>query len=261
MFTLKKNYETERRLPKCDCIRNSPAEVSTISTSKSQKYINMTGEVSVISLIITNVALNFEVIEKPGKPIYADGKDIRLFNLGPIALFSSYRLTTSSAKFLENISNVHNVSLIFKLITSARGIDDLSIGFDRDHRRRQQDLTENNNLNCKYYVRVKLKNVFGFAEQHEKATFGLGFKLILTANKDDAVLNKAPEFYDARIKNDNIQWFVLLYTPSIPQPSILSKQNFSRTPTLLRCIGFVHNFVHNFFPSSVSMIFEFLLKL
>ena len=36
-----------------------------------------------------------------------------------------------------------------------------------------------------------LKDVFGFAEQQEKATYDLGFKLKLTRNKDDAVIDKA----------------------------------------------------------------------
>ena len=46
-------------------------------------------------------------------------------------------LTTSSGRHLEDISNAHIVSLMYKLITSARGSDDLSIGFDRDRGRRQ----------------------------------------------------------------------------------------------------------------------------
>ena len=59
---------------------------------------------------------------------YADGIDIRLANLGPIALFRSYKLTTSSGKHLEDISHALIVSLIYELLNSARGSD----GFDRD---------------------------------------------------------------------------------------------------------------------------------
>ena len=44
-----------------------------------------------------------------------------------------------------------------------------------------------------------LKDVFGFAEQQEEATYGLGYKLTLTRNKDDAVLDKAAGIADARI--------------------------------------------------------------
>ena len=38
---------------------------------------------------------------------YVDGNDIRLVNLCPIALFSNYKLTTSSGKQLEDISHAH----------------------------------------------------------------------------------------------------------------------------------------------------------
>ena len=41
----------------------------------------------------------------------------------------------SSGKHLQDISHAHIVSLLYKLITSARGSDDLSIGFDRDRGR------------------------------------------------------------------------------------------------------------------------------
>ena len=35
-----------------------------------------------------------------------------------------------------------------------------------------------------------LRNVFGFAEHQEKATFGLAYKLVLTRISDNSVLNK-----------------------------------------------------------------------
>ena len=44
-----------------------------------------------------------------------------------------------------------------------------------------------------------LKNVFGFAKLQEEATDGLGYKLTLTRNKDDAVLQKVVALVDARI--------------------------------------------------------------
>ena len=35
------NYEIDRRILKCDYIRYSPAEISTINTANSQIYINI----------------------------------------------------------------------------------------------------------------------------------------------------------------------------------------------------------------------------
>ena len=76
-----------------------------------------------------------------------------------------------------------------------------------------------------------LKDVFGFAEQQEKATYGLSYKVTLTRNKDEAGIDKHVGLADARIKTDLIHWCVPHYTPSIQQQSILSKQILSRTPT------------------------------
>ena len=119
-------------------------------------------------------ALYFDVLHAATNNRYVDDNDIRLVNLGPIALFSNYKLTTSSGKHIENIDHAHIVSLMYKLITSSRGSDDLSIGFDRDRGRRQRELTKNKFRKGKYHVRIYLKDVFGFAEYQEKATYGLG---------------------------------------------------------------------------------------
>ena len=94
--------------------------------------------------------------------------------MGPFALFSIFKLTTSSGKHQEDISHAHIISLKYKLISSAKDSDDLSIGFDQDRERRQRKLTNNRNIKGKYHVRTMLKDVFGFAAHHEKATYGLG---------------------------------------------------------------------------------------
>ena len=53
-----------------------------------------------------------------------------------------------------------------------------------------------------------LKDVFGVADCEEKATYGLGYKQTLTRNKDEAVIDKANGFADARIRSDHIHWYV-----------------------------------------------------
>ena len=89
-------------------------------------------------------------------------------------MFSSYNLTTCSAKHLEDISHAHIVSLIFKPKTSAEDTDKLSIGLDRDQVRRQREFTNNKCLNGKNHVKIMVKHVFGFAEHQKKGTYGLG---------------------------------------------------------------------------------------
>ena len=74
-------------------------------------------------------------------------------------------------------------------MTSVKDSDDLSIGCDRDRNRRQPELTKNKNIKGNYHVRIMLKDIFGFVEYQEKTTYGLGYKLIITRNVDNAVLN------------------------------------------------------------------------
>ena len=83
----------------------------------------------------------------------------------------------------------------------------MSIGFDRDRNRRQRELTNNKNQKGKYHVRIMLKDVFGFAEHQEKATYGLGYKIVLTRNVDNSVLNKANATIVGKIKINSIEWY------------------------------------------------------
>ena len=180
MCKLNEKYEVDRRILKCDYIRYSPAETSTINTPNSQIFNNINREDSVISLLNSYLDLNFEVIRKADDSRYANGSGIELVNLGPIALFSNFKLTTSSGKHLEDIIHAHLVSLMYKLITSSKNSDDLSIGFDRSSARRRAEITTNKNVNGKFNLRIMLKDVFGFTEHQEKATYGLGYKMTLT---------------------------------------------------------------------------------
>ena len=66
--------------------------------------------------------------------------------------------------------------------------------FDLSVDRRKGELTINKNIKGKYLFRTMLKDVFGFVEHQEKATYVLGYKLPLTKNKDDAFIYKAVGF-------------------------------------------------------------------
>ena len=175
--------------------------------------------------------MNFDALHAAIGNRYADGDDIRLVNLAPIALFSNYKLTTSSGKHLENIDHAHIVSLMYELLTSSRGSDDLFIGFDRSLNRRQQELTNNKEIKGKYHVRIYIKDVFGFAEHQETGTYGLGYKFTLTRNTVKAVLNKGNAINIAKNKFNAIEWYVPHYTPSLEQYNKLMNQIVKKTPT------------------------------
>ena len=177
MFKLSEKNQIDRRFLKCDYIRSSPSEISAVNTPSSQIYINKTGEDSVNSLVNNYIELNFDVLHDVTGNKYVDINDIRLVSIGPLALFSKYKLTTSSGKHLVFIDHAHIASLMCKLLTSSRGSDALSIGFDRSRDRTKRELTNNKIQKGKFYRRNYLKDVFGFVEHQETAIFGLGYKV------------------------------------------------------------------------------------
>ena len=237
MFELNEKYEINRDILKCDYIRYSPSEIGTINIANSQVYINIPRGDSVFSLLNSYLELNFDVLHAVTNNRYVVGNNIRLVNLGPIALFSNYKLTTSSGKHLENIDHAHIVSLMYKLLTSSKGSDDLFIGFDRDRNRRQRELTNNKTQKGKDHIRIYLKDIFGFAEYQDKGTYGLGYKLTLTRNTDNAVLNKDNTINNGKIKINAIEWYVPHYTLSMQQQAILSKQISNKLPTEIKYPG------------------------
>ena len=229
MFTLIENYEVDRRILKGDYMRYSLSEISTINTPNRQIYNNVPGGDSVNNLLGSLLRLNFDVLHAATNNRYINGDGIRLVNEGPIALFSNYKLQSSSGKHIEEINHAH----MYNLTTSGRLTDDLSIGFDRDRGRRQEELTNNKNIKGKYHLTIMLKDIFGFAEHQEKGTYGLGYKLTITRNSDNAVLNKGNAINNAKIKIDSIDWYIPIYTPSLSQEQIVISQIVNKKPTEL----------------------------
>ena len=114
MFKPSEKYQIDRRILKCDYIRYSPSEISTINKANSQVYINIPREVSLIFLLKSYLDLNFDVLNAATNNRYLDLDDIWLINLAAVALFSNLKLTTSSGKHLEKIDHAHIVSLMYK---------------------------------------------------------------------------------------------------------------------------------------------------
>ena len=84
-----------------------------------------------------------------------------------------------------------------------------------------------------------LRHAYGFLERQEKATFGLGFKLIKTRNHDTAVLNRglaarAGSVANANIVNKTIEWYVPHYTATIKQQGLKFKLILAKTPSELK---------------------------
>ena len=234
IFTLNEKYDVKRSILKYVYIRYSPFEIYTIKTAISHIHFFIPKEVSVISSLIIYLVVYFDALHAATNNRH--GNDISLVNLGPIALFSTYRLTTNSGKHLEDISHAHIVSLFCKLIKRTKNSDELSFGFDRDQNRRQRELTNNKNQKGYYHIGSYLKDIFGFAEHKEKATYGLGHDLTFTSNSDNSVLNNADATELRKIKIISFEWYMSLYIPSIPQEAILSKVVLRKVPTQLQFV-------------------------
>ena len=177
--------------------------------------------------------LNFDVLQAATNNRYVDANDIRLVNLGPKALFSNYKLTTSSGKHLEEISHAQVVSLMYKLLTSSKDSDDLFFGFDRNRGRIKNELSNNKSIKGKYHIRIYLKDIFGFAEHQEKGTYGLGYKLTLTRCFDNAVLNKDNAVANGGVKINSLDWYVPHYSANLEEYTKLMTQIKKNAPTLL----------------------------
>ena len=83
-------------------------------------------------------------------------------------------MTSSIGKEIEELDNAHVSCLMYKLISSSRDSDDLSIGFQGRIDGREKELTNNNITKGNYLVRNFSKVVFGFAEQQDSCTYSLG---------------------------------------------------------------------------------------
>ena len=85
----------------------------------------------------------------------------------------------------------------------------------------------------KYHIRNYLKDFFGFAEHQENGTYGLGYKLTLTKNTDNAVLNNDNAVANGRVKINSLDWYVPHYSANLEEYNKLMNQIKKNSPTLL----------------------------
>ena len=98
--------------------------------SIKQFFIDIPFKVVAIPLKRSYLGLDFNVTHRAGAHApYADGNHIKLVNLGSIDLFNKYRLNSSSGKEMKEINNAHVNCSMYKLKSSSRDSNDLSIVF------------------------------------------------------------------------------------------------------------------------------------
>ena len=123
---------------------------------------------------------------------------------------------------------------MFNLLSLRRDSDDLSIVFDRSRDRRKRELNNIKTPEGKYHLRLYLKDIFGFAEHRQIGTFGLGYKLILTRNTDNAVLNEDNATSNAKNVINYLEWPVPHYVPIPEKYDKFLNEISKKTPTNLQ---------------------------
>ena len=155
-----------------------------------------------------------------------------MVNFGPVALFSEAKLTTSSGKHLEKIDNLHPISLIIKFLTSGSQTSQLLYGFEESTTIRRQELTNNKTEKGTFFVRKKLNDLFGFADQ-EKITYGLGYTLTLKRNTNNDAILRGNAVDAANIDIKDISWYIPHYVPSLENQQLVMDQLLNKDPTEL----------------------------
>ena len=221
----------DKPIHKIDFIKYNPSSLATINNNNSNISIIFPREDAYICLQNSYISLEFEVL-KNDDTRYADGDQISLVNFGPVALFSEAKLTTSSGKHLEKVDNLHPISLMIKLLTSTQQTSQLMYGFEESSTIRRQELTNNKTEKGTFFVRIKLKDLFGFADQ-EKITYGLGYSLTLKRNNNNDPIIRDNAITAAKINIKDISWHIPHYTPSMENQQLVMDQILDKDPTEL----------------------------
>ena len=221
----------DKPIHKIDFIKYSPSSLATINNNNSNISIIFPREDAYICLQNSFISLEFEVL-KNDDTRYADGDQISLVNFGPVALFSEVKLTTSSGKHLEKVDNLHPISLMYKLLTSTHQTSQLMYGFEESQATRRQELTNNKTEKGTFFVRIRLSDIFGFADQ-EKITYGLGYSLTLKRNNNDDPIIRDNGVDASKINIKDISWYIPHYVPSLENQQLVMNQILDKDPTEL----------------------------
>ena len=100
-------------------------------------------------------------------------------------------MSTNWLVVVENKNKKKTMLIIFDWCTKkyhlAKTVMMYQLVFFRDITACERELTNNKTTKGNYHVWIFLKDVFGFAEHQENATYGSGYKLTIQRNSDNHV--------------------------------------------------------------------------
>ena len=121
---------------------------------------------------------------------------------------------------------------MYKLLTSTQQTSQLMYGFEESTTIRRQELTNNKTEKGTFFVRIKLRDLFGFADQ-EKITYGLGYTLTLKRNTSNDVIIRGAGVDVAKVVVKDISWYIPHYVPNIENQQLVLNQVLDKDPTEL----------------------------
>ena len=125
---------------------------------------------------------------------------------------------------------------MYKLLTSSQQTSQVMYGFEESTTIRRQELTNNRTEKGTFFVRIKLKDLFGFADQ-EKITYGLGYTLTLKRNSSNDIVFRTAAVIAAKVVVKDISWYVPHYVPSLKNQQLVLNQILNKDPTELSYTG------------------------
>ena len=160
---------------------------------------------------------------------YVDGDAIQPNNLFGISLFRQMALYSFVNKKLEDVENVYQASLMYELLSDNE--EDMMIVYKKeltsaiDATKRNRLLNDTNEKGT-IFVRVYLKNVFGYVNHMDKINHGLGYTLQLKiARPGNSIYRTIGD--EAKLDIKDIIWYARHQTPSFGNIFLVSNHLLS----------------------------------
>ena len=171
------------------------------------------------------------LIRQDNSKRFSAAENTKLAKLEPIALFCENELSNRNEKEKLYVDHANIACSMYKLLTTPRGHHDSSIRFARDILERAEKRITMKRIRGKFHNTILIKDVFGFAEHQQYATFGLSYKLTLKTKNNYTVLSRNVGTVDGQIAIF-LTFYVLHCTRNVIQQGLL-KEKINKKPTEL----------------------------
>ena len=132
MSELSAKWKVVRFFLECDFFRETPQLIIIADRANEQFYFDLQREDSVKSFEVICPKKQFDFLREDDNEWFLAAVITRLANLGSIAFFIEYTLSSSIGSETEYTDQTLIACLLYKLTTSPRDYEDLFIGVTRD---------------------------------------------------------------------------------------------------------------------------------